>query len=62
MCKTEGRQQKYIVRLISQANAKLKQKQQEERKEKVKEKNLKLVFAMFYEIFIFHQMIALQKL
>ena len=44
--KQKGRQQKYIERLLSQANTKLKQKQQEEWKEKVRERNLKKIFCI----------------
>ena len=44
--KAKRRSQKYIERLISQDNARLKQKQQEEWKEKVRERNLKITFGI----------------
>ena len=44
--KAKRRSQKYIERLISQDNTKLKQKQQEEWKEKVRERNLKIIFGI----------------
>ena len=44
--KAKRRSQKYIERLISQDNTRLKQKQQEEWKEKVRERNLKITFGI----------------
>ena len=44
--KAKRRSQKYVERLISQDNTRLKQKQQEAWKEKVRERNLKITFGI----------------
>ena len=44
--KAKRRSQKYVERVISQDNSRLKQKQQEAWKEKVRERNLKITFGI----------------